>query len=661
LEIPEEFLPSEVTPTHPGKETIEGYKFIDNLTDLKVMLEALSKAKEIAVDLEHHSYRSFLGFTCLIQISTRTFDYIVDAIALREHLHLLNTTFTNPKILKVFHGADMDIKWLQRDFGVYVVNLFDTHKAIQHLGRSPFTFASLLQRYCNETTDKEFQLADWRVRPLSHDMTKYARRDTHFLLYIADRLMQDIISRAKEENKNPREELVHVFNMSKDVSLLQFRKPQLFSRQFYSLYETQSNIWSSSRMGLFKELWTWRNTKAREDDESETYVLNTNFLLELVSKLPTTMSAVANLRRKFTRKTTECMSELLSLIARYEERIKTEDSEGKSVPARITNFHNKYQTRPQGKGEGILKPDAEFKELVLQLKHMDVKVGDSHLPKKASTSKHGTEGKNSSQTQITVPTVNLVKQIGEQKTLNSKKSSSQKHHKESSLEFASPLDVLRSFYPGMQITPPKKKETLVASTSEQNMQQEGSKVQAEDNADDLEYIEIGGKNKNNVQLVNEVDEGDILDRVNLSSLPQSLKEKFKVDLVKIKKKDFTQKVVEQVKNKNKPNELQSASREMFQKGNVFDLLKNKDTDKASDEEEGDKQEEAEPKKGFWEVYEDIAKKKAPHMKQQVGHVAGERHQKKKDNGHRPGGNKRGGGGGGGSRFSQPSNKGTIRY
>ena len=36
--------------------------------------------------------------------------------------------------------------------------------------------------------DKRYQLADWRTRPLPEDMLKYARMDTHYLLYIYDRL-----------------------------------------------------------------------------------------------------------------------------------------------------------------------------------------------------------------------------------------------------------------------------------------------------------------------------------------------------------------------------------------------------------------------------------------------------------------------------------------
>lgn len=54
-------------------------------------------------------------------------DFVVDGIALRNHLFILNKVTSDPAKLKVFHGANMDIKWLQRDFGVYVVNLFDTY------------------------------------------------------------------------------------------------------------------------------------------------------------------------------------------------------------------------------------------------------------------------------------------------------------------------------------------------------------------------------------------------------------------------------------------------------------------------------------------------------------------------------------------------------
>lgn len=65
------------------------------------MVEKLRSATEIAIDLEHHNYRTFSGFVCLMQISTREEDFIVDTLALREELEDLNEMFTNPNIVKV--------------------------------------------------------------------------------------------------------------------------------------------------------------------------------------------------------------------------------------------------------------------------------------------------------------------------------------------------------------------------------------------------------------------------------------------------------------------------------------------------------------------------------------------------------------------------------
>ena len=70
--------------------------------------------------------------------------------------------------------------------------MFDTGQASRILQLRSAGLAHLLFTYCKVNADKQYQLADWRVRPLPEEMVKYAREDTHYVLYIYDRLRQDL-------------------------------------------------------------------------------------------------------------------------------------------------------------------------------------------------------------------------------------------------------------------------------------------------------------------------------------------------------------------------------------------------------------------------------------------------------------------------------------
>ena len=58
----------------------------------------------------------------------------------------------------------MDIVWLQRDLGLYVVGLFDTHHASKALCYQGGSLAFLLKKFVNFDADKKYQMADWRIR-----------------------------------------------------------------------------------------------------------------------------------------------------------------------------------------------------------------------------------------------------------------------------------------------------------------------------------------------------------------------------------------------------------------------------------------------------------------------------------------------------------------
>ncbi|RCK55942.1 Exosome complex exonuclease RRP6 [Candida viswanathii] len=263
--------------------------WVGTIDELNKMVAELKKLEEIAVDLEHHDYRTYYGIVCLMQISNRDQDWIIDTLALRDDLTGLNEVFTDPNIVKVFHGAFMDIIWLQRDLGLYIVSLFDTYHASRALGLSRFSLAHLLEHYAHFKTSKKYQLADWRIRPLSSPMLAYARSDTHFLLYIYDQLKNKLIDSDK---------LRGVLHDSRQVAKRRFEYTKfrplanMFSKQVtcpvmaFNPKEPWGSIVSQYNIPPFKKpvveiLYNWRDAVARKEDESVRFIMPNQLLVSL--------------------------------------------------------------------------------------------------------------------------------------------------------------------------------------------------------------------------------------------------------------------------------------------------------------------------------------------------------------------------------------------
>ena len=255
--------------------------FIDTKEQFDEFIQEISKYNEIAVDLEHHSKESYLGITCLIQISTRDTDYILDAIKLRPYLNKLNIIFTNPNILKVFHGSDYDINWLQRDFGVYVVNMFDTGRASRILSYESFSLKYLLLKFCDFESDKSYQLADWRIRPLTEGMIKYARSDTHFLLYIHDNLKKELISKSFENGDSG----IFLFykmclKQSSEICLQSYQKPRVKDETYYHYLQMNGNK-PKIELGIMKETYIFRDYLGRLLDRDPKEILKKAMIFKL--------------------------------------------------------------------------------------------------------------------------------------------------------------------------------------------------------------------------------------------------------------------------------------------------------------------------------------------------------------------------------------------
>ncbi|KAF9524119.1 hypothetical protein CPB83DRAFT_861782 [Crepidotus variabilis] len=302
--------------------------WVSEPSQFQAMLAKLREATELAIDLEHHSYRSYAGFLCLMQISNREQDWIVDLLTLRGEVEVLNEVFTDPSIVKVFHGAESDIVWLQQDFNVYVVNIFDTYHASKLLDFPRHGLSNLLEMYCDFTPDKRYQLADWRIRPLPEDMLQYARSDTHFLLFIYDNLRNALLDKSKSLSGSPiGSPLPHSTLTGSIMATIKSNSPsakttslldetlarsaetslRVYTKEPYDTsegsgpggWDTLAKRWNkialtsggpgvgvgSMQREVYKSVHWWREKVAREEDESTRYILQ-NHLLFLIAEQP---------------------------------------------------------------------------------------------------------------------------------------------------------------------------------------------------------------------------------------------------------------------------------------------------------------------------------------------------------------------------------------
>lgn len=308
------------------------------LEQLVAELKSTCIGSEIAVDVEHHDFRSYRGFTCLVQLSTRRKDFLIDPFDIFEDMHMLNEVMTDPRIVKVLHGADRDVMWLQRDFSVYIVNMFDTGQAARSLKlQGGFSLANLVQLHCGIKLDKKYQTADWRERPLGVEMAMYARMDTHYLLYCYDcvrnsLLLQQSVGGAVAiapgaSKLKPTVEGLQALNgvLEKSAALcrtLYTEAPFVAADDAMRLRErfgAKQRPLEAKQFSALQALVAWRDQLARSLDESWNFVSPDACLWRVALALPPSASRLRSTCNPLPPMMQDRAQEIVDIVARCEE------------------------------------------------------------------------------------------------------------------------------------------------------------------------------------------------------------------------------------------------------------------------------------------------------------------------------------------------------
>ena len=239
---------------------------------LRALAAAISSEPAVALDTESNSFHVYRERVCLIQLSTRTADYVVDpfAVDVRELGRALGSV---PRL--VLHGADYDVRCLKREFGLELPGLFDTMAAARRLGRTGLGLSALVEQHFGARLSKDYQRSDWGRRPLTAEQVRYAALDTHFLLPLFDLLEREL------------REGGHVEEAGREFARIAAvePRPKVFDRDGWRRLKGAGQLDEAGR-AVLRGLWLAREERASALDRPPFKVMPESAMVEVARRRP---------------------------------------------------------------------------------------------------------------------------------------------------------------------------------------------------------------------------------------------------------------------------------------------------------------------------------------------------------------------------------------
>merc|ERR1711962_265625 len=274
--------------------------FVDTVTLLTEMMAELRKVKELAINIHSEKFTHFNPTCSLLEISTRTHDYIVDAITLKDELKVLNEITSDENILKIMYSTGHsiavkyqrqgDLEVMARSLGLWVLNLFEIISALRLTTGLEAKFGNigeLLKKHCYVELKGLGKENVWTNRPLSEDQIKHLRTRVHYMLYIHDLFRNELIEKRLLEKLY--EQCTNICKASNNPVC----GPDSHINLYKTIYRKEKREFNHRQMECFRLLSDWRYKTAKENDKGLTNVLQTKDMFKLAKELPAEVEGVA--------------------------------------------------------------------------------------------------------------------------------------------------------------------------------------------------------------------------------------------------------------------------------------------------------------------------------------------------------------------------------
>jgi ribonuclease D len=245
---------------------------------LQSLIAVLRPEPVLALDTESNSFHVYRERVCLLQLSTRSADYIVDPIAV--DVRPLGEVFCDGREM-VLHGADYDVRCLRREYGWRMPRIFDTMAAARRLGRPGLGLSALVEAKFGVRLSKAHQRSDWGRRPLTREQLAYASLDTQFLLPIADEFKAELAARQLTEQAEQEFQRIAAA----------VARERVFDPEGWRRLKGAREL-DAAGQSVLRALWLAREARAAEEDRPPFKVLGEPTMVEVAKRRPVTRQAL---------------------------------------------------------------------------------------------------------------------------------------------------------------------------------------------------------------------------------------------------------------------------------------------------------------------------------------------------------------------------------
>ncbi|PWC08042.1 ribonuclease D [Mycetocola zhujimingii] len=248
-------------------------------------LDAITKIEAghgpIAVDAERASGYRYSQRAYLIQVFRRGAGvFLFDPPAIGR-FDALNDAIRDEEW--IIHAASQDLACL-REVGLDPSRIFDTELASRLLGLDRVGLGSVVEELLGIHLAKEHSAADWSTRPLPESWLEYAALDVELLVDVRDKLDALLTESGKQEIA------------AQEFEATRLRQPKLVRQDPWRRLSGLHGVRGARNLAVARELWTARDTLARERDVAPGRLVPDASLVAVVKAQPRSSAALAAMR-----------------------------------------------------------------------------------------------------------------------------------------------------------------------------------------------------------------------------------------------------------------------------------------------------------------------------------------------------------------------------